>query len=174
MVVTIIGYRGCGKSRVGSLLAARLGLSFVDTDDVIEQRAGITIREIFQEEGEAGFRSREFAVVSEYLAKDRMVISVGGGAVLNERLRELMRQAGPVVWLQASVDTITQRLTSDPATNDRRPALTSLDLRSEILLTLSKRQPLYASTASFCVITDTLDAEGVVVEIVTQLNGSPG
>ena len=80
MAITLIGYRGCGKSTVGELLAARLGWEFVDADAVIEQRAGKTIREIFEDSGEPEFRRIERDVMSELLQRAELVIAAGGGA----------------------------------------------------------------------------------------------
>ena len=96
MIVTLIGYRGTGKTSVAPPLAARLGFDVIDADAEIERRAGRTIRAIFADEGEAGFRARERDVMAEYLAKSRLVIAAGGGAVLNADTRTAMQQARPV------------------------------------------------------------------------------
>ena len=101
MVVTLIGYRASGKSSVAPRLARKLGWSWVDCDDVIEQRAGASIKDIFEHEGEAGFRQRESEILAELLQQSDLVIASGGGAILAESNRKLIRAAGPVVWLQA-------------------------------------------------------------------------
>src|SRR5688500_13668071 len=102
MIITLIGYRCCGKSSVAPRLARQLGWSSVDTDDVIERRAGCSIREIFEREGEAGFRRMESEVLNEVLRQTKLVVATGGGAVLSESNRRLIKSAGPVVWLQVS------------------------------------------------------------------------
>ncbi len=93
MVITLIGYRGTGKSTVGPQLAARLGWDFLDADPEIEKRAGKTIRQIFADSGEAEFRRLEVELLAEKLASERLVLAPGGGAILNESTRQRMRAA---------------------------------------------------------------------------------
>jgi shikimate kinase len=174
MTITLVGYRGTGKSSVAQRLADRLGLTALDADAEIEHRAACTIREIFAVHGEAGFRSLEREVMSDLLARDGIVIATGGGAVLNARTRTEMRAAGPVIWLRASPATIEARLTADASTRDRRPPLTASDLRSEIESLLAVREPLYRETASVSVTTDGRTVESIVEEIVTRLSAAEG
>lgn len=170
MVITLIGYRGTGKTTVGAELAGRLEWECVDTDSLIEQRAGKSIAEIFAEEGEPRFRQLERTVLHEQLDRDRVVLSVGGGAILEEANRQAIRQAGPVVWLQASTETIVARITSDPSSDRQRPALTEQDdLRSEATLLLSRREPLYDETATIQIETDGRTPAAIVDEILAQL-----
>ena len=82
MNIVLIGFRGSGKSSIGRRLASKLWLDFIDTDVLVSERAQMTIREIFQAEGEEGFRQRESQVIAEVAARDRLVIAAGGGAVL--------------------------------------------------------------------------------------------
>src|SRR4051794_5145590 len=112
MNIALIGYRGSGKSSIGKCLAARLSLAFVDTDTLIVQRAGQTIREIFEAEGEAGFRTRELAAIREVAARDQQVIALGGGAVLKPENITAVKQGGAarVVWLQAAPEVLFQRI----------------------------------------------------------------
>jgi len=174
MTITLIGYRGTGKSCVAQLLAQQLGLTAVDADAVIEQRAGQTIRQIFAEQGEPGFRARERDVMAELLRRDGIVIAAGGGAVLNEVTRREMSAAGPVIWLQASPATIAQRMADDASTRDRRPALTAADPLQEIVTLLAVREPLYRETASVTVATDGRTIDSIVQEIVAQLSAAEG
>lgn len=169
MTITLVGYRGTGKSSVARDLADRLGLTAVDADAEIERRAGRTIREIFAEEGEAAFRAMERSVMAGLLARDGLVIAAGGGAVLNEETRRDMRTAGPVIWLQASPQTIAERLSSDPATRDRRPALTAGDPLSEIATLLAMRQPLYREVATMEVATDERAPPAIIDDILLRL-----
>lgn len=169
MVVTLIGYRATGKTTVAPALAARLGWTFVDADQEIERVAGQSIKEIFAAEGEPGFRARERAELDRLLQSSRLVLSAGGGAVLNPETRAQMRQSGPVVWLQASVDTIVARMQGDAATASRRPALTdATDPRVEVARLLAVREPLYAGTATIVVPTEGRTVADIVETILEQ------
>jgi shikimate kinase len=169
MVVTLIGYRGTGKSAVARPLAARLGLEAIDADTEIERRAQRTIREIFADEGEPAFRAREREVMCELLGRDGLVIAAGGGAVLDPSTRQLMRTTGLVVWLRASADTIEARVAADIATRDRRPNLTSFGGRREIEELLAVREPLYRECATVTVDIDGRSIEQVVERILAAL-----
>lgn len=168
MIITLIGYRGSGKTSVAQELAARLGFDWVDADAVIEQAAGNTIRGIFVAEGEAGFRSREREVMARLLSGDRLVLAAGGGAVLNPHTRREMKAAGPVVWLQASIDVLAARIAADPATAGRRPDLAGGG-RDEIARLLAEREPLYRECASYTVFTDSLPVAEIVERIAVAL-----
>lgn len=148
MTITLTGYRGTGKSSVAPLLADRLGWSWIDADAEIERRAGQSIRDIFAAGGEPEFRRQERAVMVDLLSRDRLVIASGGGAILNEQTRRDMRAAGPVVWLQAQVDTILARMGTDETTASRRPALTDHDPRAEVQQLLAIRHPLYEAAGN--------------------------
>lgn len=154
MILTLIGYRATGKSTVAQPLAERLGWSWIDADVELERRAGRTIREIFDTGGEPEFRRLERETLIDLLKHDRLVIAAGGGAVLNPETRQDFKDAGPVVWLKASVDTIEQRLYGDETTTERRPNLTSTGGREEIERLLGQREPIYSDTASLIVETD--------------------
>jgi shikimate kinase len=171
MVITLIGYRGSGKTTVARSLAARLGWSWADADAVIEESSGCTIKEIFETEGEGGFRERERRALAELLRRDRLVLAAGGGAILNRQTRCEMKSAGPVVWLRASVAELAARIDSDPATAARRPNLASGGI-DEISRLLAEREPLYRECASLCIDTDGL-AVAEVVEHVTLAVSSP-
>src|ERR1700748_2887932 len=110
MFITLIGYRGTGKSTLAPRLAARLNFQWVDADVELENCTGRSIREIFATDGEPEFRRIERQVLVDLLKRDRLVLAAGGGAILNETTRQDFRHAGPVVWLQASVETISRRI----------------------------------------------------------------
>lgn len=169
MTITLIGYRGVGKSTIAPLLAWRLGWNWADADALIEQQAGRSIAEIFATEGETGFRVREAGVLSELLAQDCLVIAAGGGAILNPHTRETIRSAGPAVWLTASLDNIWARLQGDATTANRRPSLTGTDPRTEIESLLAVRTPLYAETATLTIDSERRSPEAIVDEIVLSL-----
>ena len=154
MIITLIGYRGTGKTSVARPLAERLGWQAIDADVDLEARAGRTIREIFDTDGEGEFRRLERDTLVDLLSRDRLVIAAGGGAVLNPDTRADFKEAGPVVWLTASADTIEKRLFGDQTTTERRPNLTSQGGRAEIEALLSQREPLYRECALIEVATD--------------------
>src|SRR5262245_50921173 len=125
MSVVLVGYRGSGKTTVGRKLADRLWLKFVDTDDLITSRAGKSIKEIFEHDGEANFRELELAAVREALTKSDHVIALGGGAIVRAETRSLLKQAGrKVVYLRCDPKMLLQRIQADPQTTNARPNLT--------------------------------------------------
>lgn len=175
--IFLIGYRGTGKTSVARELAARLGWDWVDADDVVEREAGKTIAAIFADDGEPVFREMESQVVvalsgsSESLeqGKPRVVVALGGGAVLREENRAVIRGAGRVIWLTASVDTILSRLSGDPTTASRRPGLTTAGGRAEIEELLAARTPFYRECATLVVDTEWKTASEVADEIASKL-----
>jgi len=154
MIITLIGYRGTGKTSVAKPLAERLGWQAIDADVELEARAGRTIREIFNTDGEGEFRRLERETLLDLLSRDCLVIAAGGGAILNPDTRVDIPAAGPVVWLTASADTIEKRLFGDQTTSERRPNLTSQGGRAEIELLLSQREPLYRECSLIEIATD--------------------
>ncbi|MEW6253281.1 MAG: shikimate kinase [Planctomycetota bacterium] len=169
----LIGYRGCGKTAVGRELAARLGRPFMDTDEQIVAREGHSIREIFQQRGEAAFRAAETRVLEQVLTSpapaDRRVISVGGGAVLSDENRRRLKAAGVCIWLTAPPEELHRRLLADPVTAANRPALTERDALTEIRHLLAVRGPLYAAIADHIVETAGRSVADVVNLIVGLL-----
>lgn len=169
MVITLIGYRGTGKTTIGAALSERLNLNFVDIDPEIERNAGLSISEIFKQHGEPYFRALESSTLNTVLNSKQTVVSPGGGAILDANNRNAMRNAGPVVWLVAPVETIVERLSSDPSTLGRRPSLTGTDVLSEITEVLAARTPLYEDAATIIVSTANRTPSAIVDEIVQQL-----
>jgi shikimate kinase len=168
MVITLVGYRGSGKSSVAAPLAQRLGFRWIDADAVIERQARKTIREIFADEGEAGFRLRERNVLAELLKQDKLVLAAGGGAVLDPETRRLMQESGPVVWLKAAIETLESRITADPTTAARRPNLAGGG-HEEIVRLLAQREPIYRQCATLSIATDGLSVDQIVEEILQRL-----
>jgi shikimate kinase len=167
--VFLIGYRGTGKTTVARELAARLGYRAVDSDDIVESEAGKSIARIFAEDGEPTFRDMEANAVAALSREQRVVVGLGGGAVLREENRRAIKAAGRVIWLQASVDTILARVAADPMTLARRPNLTASGGRIEIEELLAKRTPLYSECATLIVDTEGKTASEVAEEIVANL-----
>ena len=168
MLITLIGYRGSGKSTVAAALAARLGWKWIDADAVIEERAGCTIKQIFAAEGEPGFRRREREAIAGLLAGDRLVLAAGGGAVLDPQTRSGVRGAGPVVWLRASVPELARRIAADPSTAERRPNLAGGG-SDEISRLLAQREPLYRECASCEIDTDGLSVDEIVARVAAAI-----
>jgi shikimate kinase len=163
----LIGPRGCGKTTAARLLAARLGWAWADADGMLEERAGRSIREVFADEGEAGFRDREAVVLGELAQLRRHVIATGGGVVLREANRALLRR-GFVVWLTADVDTLWQRIAADATTAQRRPDLCGGG-PAEVAEVVRLREPLYRACADLIVATAGRSPEEVVTEVLTAL-----
>lgn len=142
--VVLVGPMGSGKSHVGRLLAARLGLEFADVDARIEADAGMPIPAIFASEGEAGFRARESRLLLDMLQRQGQVIATGGGAVLDAGNRAAIRSAGLVVYLQVDPAEQLRRLAGDTG----RPLL-EVDDRARRLAELhAQREPLYREVAT--------------------------
>jgi len=150
MSVILIGYRGSGKTTVGEKLADRLWQKFVDTDDLIVKAAGKPIRDIFQHDGEPRFRELETEALRTALAMKDHVIALGGGAVLREENRAMIKQS-PLkrIYLRCEPSVLLERIRSDPRTTTNRPNLTpfggGLD---EIKALLAEREPLYRELMS--------------------------
>ncbi len=172
MNVFLIGYRATGKSTVARKIAASLGLKCVDSDALIMKAAGMTITEIFATESEQGFRERESQVVAEIALGDNQVVALGGGAVLRSENRAAICDRGHIVWLQASVESVCERLTEDTQTQSQRPQLTTHDLHNEVSELMQRRRDIYAAVADFSVDTESLDAEEVAAEIIATLRVS--
>jgi len=154
----LTGPMGAGKTRVGQLLAQRLGRAFIDTDVRIEQETGASVPEIFERDGEAAFRQRERAVLAALPTRDA-VIALGGGALLLNGNRELLRAKGALVWLDASPATLAERVGGD----GERPLLAGLDrkARERRLAELSAARAAAYATADVRTPTDGRSPEQV-------------
>lgn len=169
MNIILIGFRGSGKSCVGRELAARLRLSFVDTDKEVERLAGKTIAEIFESEGEARFREFEKQAMLEACRRQRQVIAVGGGAVENGELAAAMKRAGVVVLLTAPAEVLHERIERDEKTPMSRPALTGSTGLTEVKKLLTRRHKAYHSTADLTIDTTTLTPAELAQELENEL-----
>jgi len=158
-VIVLVGFMGAGKSTVGSLLAARLGLPFTDSDQVIEQRAGRPIRQIFAEDGEPAFRALEHQVIAELLDGPARVLALGGGAAEHPGTRHKLASA-QVVYLHVSYEQALQRVGGD----DGRPLLAWPDLAA----LYQRRLGVYAGVATLTVPTDGRRPEAVTEDILAR------
>ncbi len=169
--IALIGLRGCGKTTVGREVARLLGGESVDTDDVVIERAGRSIAEIFANEGEAGFRKRESEAILEVAQNPPAVISVGGGAVLQQENIEALRSVATVVWLTAPAGTLYRRISTDPTTPRSRPPLTALSGIEEVQQLLNERRPFYSRVADFQIDTAGREPKVIAEEIVRRVRG---
>lgn len=159
---------GSGKTTIGRALAKRLNKRFVDADHEIEARTGASIPWIFEIEGEASFRQREADVIRDLTAQDGIVLATGGGAVLNEQSRQLLKERGTVIYLRASVNSILQRTSHDR----NRPLLQTDDPKARIEELLLQRAPLYQEVAHIIIETGRPNVQSVVQSILSQLSTS--
>ena len=162
--IVLVGLMGCGKSTVGRKLQAMLGYPLIDTDHLIEEKAGLSITEIFARRGEPAFRELESAVLNELSAPGtpRRIIATGGGIVGRKANRRLLSKLGYVVWLQAPVDVILQRT----ARNRDRPLLQTENPREKIEKLLIERSPLYHEIADLELETSGLETEEIACGIL--------
>ena len=164
MKLIIIGPMASGKSVVGKKLSKRMGLNFFDTDEQIEKKAGATISWIFDIEGEEKFREREFETLSELIEEDNCVISTGGGIVLREENRALLKK-GTGIYLKTSIQSQLERTMNDKD----RPLLQNRDNKEETLKEMAKlRNPIY-ETCSEIIIEETNSPNETVDKIIQEL-----
>jgi len=156
---------GSGKSTIGRFLSNELKLEFIDSDKVIEERAGANIPWIFDVEGEDGFRNREEAVIDQVSEQDNIVLATGGGVVMRENNRKVLRERGFVIYLLTSVDQQVERTARDK----NRPLLQTENPRAKLEALLKIRDPLYRQTADLIMRTDRRHPRGVIGEIVKAL-----
>lgn len=167
MRLIIIGPMASGKSVVGKKLSKRLGIDFYDTDEEIVKKTGVTISHIFDIEGEDKFRSREMNIFSDLIKKDDCVISTGGGIVLKEENRELLKK-GTVLYLKTSIQTQLERTMNDK----ERPLLRGKENKEVTLRKMAKlRNPLYEKSSNY-IIEETDNSNQTVDNIIKQLNES--
>jgi len=153
--IVFIGPMGAGKTSLGRRVAERLGLVFVDADQVIEQRTGASIAVIFACEGEAGFRAREKAVLAELCGQSGQLIATGGGAVLDADNRAALKAAGLVVYLQTSVAQQLARMERDR----QRPLLQTPDPAARLRELAAQRNAIYRELADLTFDSDGMNAD---------------
>ena len=154
---------GSGKSSVGRIAAKALGFQFLDTDQIIVERSGRQISEIFANDGEAAFRAMETQVIESLMHLRRCIISTGGGAILAARNRALLRSLGYVVCLTASEEVLFERVSR----NSKRPLLQTENPRETLSKLITERNALYHETAHW--ILDTTEiSQSDAVEAITE------
>ena len=161
----LVGMMGSGKTTMGRTLAKHLGKSFVDSDEEIIKRTGVTIPHIFDVEGEPGFRQREITVILNLAGRDNMVLATGGGAVLDEQNRAMMQQNGIVIYLKASVHDLWQRTRHDR----NRPLLQTDDPHAKLMELFQQRDPLYQQVADIVVQSGKQSAHSLMLHLVDEI-----
>lgn len=159
MNLVLIGMMGCGKSTCGRLLAQKLGRRFVDTDNLIVERVGRSIPDIFAQDGEAHFRDLETAIIKELSRQSNLVIATGGGAILREENTAALRENGYVVWLNRSPEEIYKKVSMSG-----RPL--GQGGKEAFLSRFAQREPLYRAAAHLVVVSQ--DTPRATVELVHQ------
>lgn len=155
---------GSGKSTVGKRLANRLHMPFVDTDNEVEARMGMSIKDIFEQRGEAYFREQEEEVIGDILAGRPSVIATGGGSFINPQIRENIKKIAVSVWLKADIEVLVERVSR----SDRRPLLAGVDKREILAKLIEQRYPVYEE-ANITVDANGEDHLAVVNHIVRAL-----
>lgn len=171
--IRLIGFRCTGKTTVGRALACRLGVPFWDTDLVLQKRTGRSISLIVKELGWEGFRAMEREVVKELLGLDPAVVALGGGAILDPGTRVALGGAGLTLWLEASVETVLERMAGDPQNSEKRPSLTSKQAKEEVMCLLAERERFYREAAQARVHTDKKSVEQILGEIMALIQEAP-
>ncbi|HEX5202447.1 shikimate kinase [Paractinoplanes rhizophilus] len=162
-VAVFVGSPGAGKTTVGSAVAAALGVPFADTDELIEARAGKPIPEIFFDDGEDAFRAMERSVIADALAEFDGILSLGGGAILDEGTRALLASQN-VVYLSVELSDAVKRV----GLGSGRPLL-AVNPRATLKYLLDQRRPLYASVATHTIGTDGREPEEIADEVAALL-----
>jgi shikimate kinase len=163
--IVLIGMMGAGKSTVGDCLQRRTGFPLLDTDEIVMSKFGMPISKIFLAHGEHKFRDAETEALQALASDEQVVIVTGGGIILREENRNLLKRLGAVVWLKADEETLFKRA-SRP---DSRPLLQRRNPRKAFAQMLKARLPLYAKVADICVDTSVLTDEEVAVAVLAKL-----
>ncbi len=163
--VFLVGPMGAGKSTVGKIVAEQLGLDFLDSDRVMEERTGADIAWIFDVEGERGFRDREEELLDELTGLSGVLVATGGGAILRPDTRKRLISRGTVIYLETPLTQQVERTSSDK----RRPLLRDGEPREILERLQEEREPLYRHVADLVFRADKRAARALALEIVRHL-----
>jgi len=157
--IILIGPMGAGKTTIGRQLAKRLSKDFYDSDHEIEKYTGADISLIFEIEGEEGFRKRESQVLEELVSNKNIVLSTGGGAILDAENRKLLSDNGIIIYLKSTAEKLYKRIANDKS----RPLLQTDDRLNKIKGILDEREPIYLSLAD-----EVIEAKEQSIKQITQ------
>lgn len=163
--LVLVGMMGSGKTTMGRALAKHLGKVFVDSDEEIIKRTGVTVPHIFDIEGEAGFRLRETAAIRDLVSRENMVLATGGGAVLAEENRAVLQRNGIVIYLKASVHDLWQRTRHDR----NRPLLQTSDPHARLTELFQQRDPLYQQVSDIVVQSGKQSVHMLMLHLVDEI-----
>jgi shikimate kinase / 3-dehydroquinate synthase len=166
--IFLVGMMGSGKTTVGRLLAKKLGKIFVDSDEEIQRRTGVSITHIFDVEGEIGFREREAEIIQELIQQNNIVLGTGGGAILNAGTRALLRTQGTVIYLKSNVHDLWLRTRHDQS----RPLLQTADPRAKLQFLYEQRDSLYSETADIVMHTGKQSVQSLLTVLQRRLTES--
>ncbi len=164
--IALIGFMGTGKTAVGQFLAKKLDRTFIELDPLIEQKAGKSIPDIFQQDGEIAFRELEIGVTKEVATMKNVVIACGGGIVLNKINIDRLRESSEIVYLTASPGVILKRVSNEAG---QRPLLEVDNPIQTIKELLKFRKPFYERAADITIDTSKLDINAVAEQIIEKL-----
>ncbi|MCP4933688.1 MAG: shikimate kinase [bacterium] len=162
--IILVGLMGAGKTVIGRMLAKRLKLPFVDADQEIEAAAGMSIKDIFAEHGEAYFRDGERKVIKRILDNGPQILATGGGAMINKQTRDAITKCGITLWLKADLDILMERVSR----KNTRPLLQTDDPRSVMKKLLDERYPIYG-LSDVSVVSRNVQKRTIVTEAVVNL-----
>ena len=163
MIISLTGFMGCGKSSVGRELSRLLCCPFMDLDDVIEERAGRSIPEIFATDGETVFRQMELEALQATTSTEGMlVLALGGGTVMTPKCAEIIHERTMCIYMKAGIDTLVSHLEGEA---EGRPMLKGDSLRSRIMELMDLRADTYEKTAHIIIDTDGKSIEALASEI---------
>jgi shikimate kinase len=161
----LVGMMGSGKTTMGRALARHLGKSFVDSDEEIIKRTGVTVPHIFDIEGESGFRLRETAIIHDLVGRENTVLATGGGAVLTEQNRTMLQQNGIVIYIKASVHDLWQRTKHDR----NRPLLQTGDPHAKLNELYQQRDPLYQQVSDIVVQSGKQSVHALMLQLADKI-----
>lgn len=164
--IFLVGMMGAGKTTVGKLLAKQLNKKFIDSDEEIQKRTGVTIPHIFDVEGEAGFRQRETAVIHDLVQLNNIVLATGGGSILSEANRTDLHHNGIVVYLKSTVHDLWTRTRNDRS----RPLLQTDNPQATLKILFEQRDPLYSTLADMVLHTGKRGPHNLVLSFYQKLN----
>jgi shikimate kinase len=162
----LVGMMGSGKTTMGKALARQLGKTFMDSDEEIIKRTGVTVPHIFDIEGESGFRLRETAAIKDLTERNNLVLATGGGAVLAEENRAALQHNGIVIYLKAGVHDLWQRTRHDR----NRPLLQTRDPHGRLTELFQQRDPLYQQISDIVVQSGKQSVHALMLHLIEKID----